>query len=237
MERDASRQILLHHAVSTIGGFLGGYAIFNHCDIFGNAQTANLIHLVCKIFSADFAGLIFLVLALLSYVAGNVFCVIAEKFIRYDIRLISLALTSCAVVVIGAFPNVSNHYIAVLPILFVMPIQWNAYRTAGGYVSATIFSTNNIRMAVMSLTRYIIDRDKKQALQARFYWITLLSFHTGVAFSCVASVFLGTMSVWFCFVPIALSVGAYMWLKERRIKRLVVRYILKRAKKHKIYIN
>lgn len=229
MNEKASRQKLLHYAVSTIGGFMGGYAIFNHCDFFGNAQTANLIHIVCKIFSADFSALAFLVLALITYILGNVFYVLAEKFIKHDLRLISLVMTSCAVVVIGLFPNIANHYIAVLPILFVMPIQWNAYRTAGGYASATIFSSNNLRIAVMSLTRYIIDRDKKQGEQARFYWLTLLSFHSGVALACVASVFLGTMSVWFCFVPIALSLAAYLWLKERQVKRFAVRYILKRA--------
>ena len=229
MNEKASRQKLLHYAVSTIGGFMGGYAIFNHCDFFGNAQTANLIHIVCKIFSADFSALAFLVLALITYILGNVFYVLAEKFIRHDLRLISLIMTSCAVVIIGLFPNIANHYIAVLPILFVMPIQWNAYRTAAGYASATIFSSNNLRIAVMSLTRYIIDRDKKQGEQARFYWLTLLSFHSGVALACVASVFLGTMSVWFCFVPIALSLAAYLWLKERQVKRFAVRYILKRA--------
>ena len=229
MNEKASRQKLLHYAVSTICGFMGGYAIFNHCDFFGNAQTANLIHIVCKIFSADFSALAFLVLALITYILGNVFYVLAEKFIKHDLRLISLVMTSCAVVVIGLFPNIANHYIAVLPILFVMPIQWNAYRTAGGYASATIFSSNNLRIAVMSLTRYIIDRDKKQGEQARFYWLTLLSFHSGVALACVASVFLGTMSVWFCFVPIALSSAAYLWLKERQVKRFAVRYILKRA--------
>ena len=229
MNEKASRQKLLHYAVSTIGGFMGGYAIFNHCDFFGNAQTANLIHIVCKIFSADFSALAFLVLALATYISGNVFYVLAEKFIRHDLRLISLVMTSCAVVVIGLFPNIANHYIAVLPILFVMPIQWNAYRTAGGYASATIFSSNNLRIAVMSLTRYIIDRDKKQGEQARFYWLTLLSFHSGVALACVASVFLGTTSVWFCFVPIALASAAYLWLKERQVKRFAVRYILKRA--------
>ena len=229
MNEKASRQKLLHYAVSTVGGFLGGYAIFNHCDFFGNAQTANLIHIVCKIFSADFSALSFLLLALATYISGNVFCVIAEKFIKHDLRVISLIMTSCAVVIIGLFPNIANHYIAVLPILFVMPIQWNAYRTAAGYASATIFSSNNLRIAVMSLTRYIIDRDKKQGEQARFYWLTLLSFHLGVALACVASVFLGTMSVWFCFVPIALSSAAYLWLKERQVKRFAVRYILKRA--------
>lgn len=229
MSEKASRQKLLHYAVSSIGGFLGGYAIFNHCDFFGNAQTANLIHIVCNIFSGEFSALFFLVLALITYISGNVFYVIAEKFIKIDLKIVSLVMTSCAVTFIGLFPNVANHYIAVLPILFVTPIQWNAYRTAAGYASATIFSTNNLRVAVTSLTKYIIDKEEKQGEQARFYWLTLLGFHSGVALSCVASLFLGTSSVWFCFVPIALSSAAYLWLKERQVKRLAVRHILKKA--------
>ena len=40
------KQHILHFAVSSLGGFMGGYAIYNHCDVFGNAQTANMIHLV-----------------------------------------------------------------------------------------------------------------------------------------------------------------------------------------------
>ena len=159
-------------------------------------------------------------IALLTYILGNVFCVIAEKFIKHDLQAISLLLTSCAVIIIGIFPSIRNSYIAILPILFVMPVQWNAYRTAGGYVSATVFSTNNLRVAVMSLTRYIIDKDPKQGDRAKFYWFTLLGFHAGVAVSCVASVFLGTKSIWFCFVPILISTVGYMLLNELGIKRL-----------------
>lgn len=222
MKNEAERQMLLHHAVSTIGGFLGGYAIFNHCDVFGNAQTANLIHLVGKVFSADFSGIIYLALGFLTYAAGNIFCVIAEKFIKFDLKLVSLALTCGAVVLLGLFPSISNDYVAVLPILFVTPVQWNAYKTAGGYDSSTIFSSNNVRQAVMSLTRFIIDRDKKQALKTKFYWLTLASFYAGTAFSCVVSVFFGTSGVWFCLLLIALSFCAYLYLKLPASKTVMV---------------
>lgn len=230
MDKKSSREMLLHYAVSAIGGFLGGYAIYNHCDIFGNAQTANLIHLVGKLFSADFSGLIFLIFAFLAFAAGNVFFVIAEKFIKRDVRLISLAMTSCAVLLIGLFPNISNDYVAVLPIFFVTPIQWNAFNTAGGFASSTIFSSNNVRQAVMSLTRYIIDKDSEQGRKAKFFWLTLLSFHSGAALACVTGIFLGVNSVWFCALPIALSFGAYFLLNGARLKkRIAVRLRLKKA--------
>lgn len=71
------KQHILHFAASSLGGFMGGYAIYNHCDVFGNAQTANMIHLVSKIFTGDFEGVVFIVIALLTYILGNVFFVIA----------------------------------------------------------------------------------------------------------------------------------------------------------------
>ena len=33
------KQHILHFAVSSLGGFMGGYAIFNHCDVFGITLT------------------------------------------------------------------------------------------------------------------------------------------------------------------------------------------------------
>ena len=42
------RQIELHHAVSAIGGFFGGYTVLNHTDILANAQTGNLMRLVVQ---------------------------------------------------------------------------------------------------------------------------------------------------------------------------------------------
>ena len=33
------RQMMLHHAVSMIGGFMGGYTILNFSDIFPNSLT------------------------------------------------------------------------------------------------------------------------------------------------------------------------------------------------------
>lgn len=112
------KQHILHFAVSSLGGFMGGYAIFNHCDVFGNAQTANMIHLVSKIFTGDFEGVVFIVIALLTYILGNVFFVISDRFIKLETKTVSLIASAVALLIIGIFPNISNNYLAILPILF-----------------------------------------------------------------------------------------------------------------------
>lgn len=200
---------ILHFAVSTIGGFLGGYAIFNHCDLFGNAQTANLIHIVGKIFSGDLRGIGFLIAAALTYIAGNTAFAVMKKFVKYDMRVVSIIFTAAAMAIIGIFPRISNDYIAILPILFVTPLLWNSYRTCGSYASSPIFSTNNLRVATISSAEWFLDKDRAQLLKAKFYWLTLASFHAGVAFACVTSVFFGKTAIWFGFICVALSTLAY----------------------------
>lgn len=199
----------LHHAVSVIGGFLGGYTIFNHADIFGNAQTGNLIRLMLNLCSGDFTFIGFMFLSFLTYCGGNVFYVLVRRRSKLSMKIVSLIVTSLAVIVVGAIPFVTNHYIACLPIIFAAPIQWNAYKIAGGNSSSTIFSSNNVRQASMLLTKYFLDKDRQTLLKARFYWATLLFFHIGVAFSCFMSILFSTASIWFCFVPILLSAFAY----------------------------
>ncbi len=218
MDREAKRQQMLHFAVSSIGGFMGGYAILNHCGIFANAQTCNLIQMICKIFSADFTGLIFLSAALVIYVAGIVFCTIADKFIKADLRAISIAISFIAVILVGVIPDVTNDYTALLPIFFAMPVQWYAYRITGEYICSSIFSTNNLCQAVISLTKYIIDRDKKQLDRSKFYWSALLSFYLGAALSCAAGVFMGLASIWVCMIPVFLSLILYLRMVGFKIK-------------------
>lgn len=206
------KQHVLHFAVSSLGGFMGGYAIYNHCDVFGNAQTANMIHLVSKIFTGDFEGIFFIIAALVTYILGNVFFVVADRFIKLETKTVSLIASTIALLIIGLFPNISNHYLAILPILFVTPVLWNSFRTAGSYVTSPIFSTNNLRVATVSTFTGIIDKDKDMTKKAKFYWLTLASYHLGVVIACVPSAFIGVNSIWFGFISIALSVSAYMWL-------------------------
>ena len=98
-------------------------------------------------------------------------------------KIVSFIVTSLAIPMVGLLCMTGNPFLSVLPIVFAMPIQWNAFKTAGGNSSSTIFSSNNVRQAVILLTGYVMDRDAKSLRNARFYWATLLFFHIGVASS------------------------------------------------------
>ena len=218
MRKIVQRQMLAHYAAAVIGGFLGGYTIYNHVDIFCNAQTGNLINLVQSMCKGDFTFVGFMFLSFLVYCGGNVFYVLVRRKTRVSMKIVSLICTSVAVLIVGAMPFVRNDYIACYPIIFAAPIQWNAFKIAGGNSSSTIFSSNNVRQAAMLTTNYVLSRDKSILRKARFYWLTLLSFHIGVAFSCFMSVLCGVHAIWFCYLPIALEVLAYYTYQSEKLR-------------------
>lgn len=211
------RQMELHHAVSAIGGFVGGYAIFNHCDIFANAQTGNLIRLVINACTGQLESILLIVLAFVIYAAGNVFYAVARKYSKISMKIVSFIVTSVCIALTGILSGINNDYIAVYPVFFLTPVQWNAFKTAGGNSSATTFSSNNVRMAVMLLTMYFLEKDRKALRNSRFYWATLLWFHMGVAAACLLSLPFGTQSVWFCYAFIAAAVLLYYRYQSAKI--------------------
>lgn len=205
MDWEKKCQEYRHFAAAAVGGFFGGYSIFNFCDLFANAQTANLIHLIENVIGADFSALLYGVISLITYMTGNVFCVLYKRYGKHQLRRVSLLISLAAVFAVGIIVQFARFNYAVLPILFAMPIQWNAFNDDAGYASSTIFSTNNLRQATMSLVNYIIDKDKKQLSKTKFFWKTLLFYHIGVAYACVLSLFFGVQSIWFGFLPIAVA--------------------------------
>ena len=212
------KQKTLHHAVSLIGGLMAGYTIFNHLDIMANAQTGNLVKLVLSACSGNLGSIGFMILLFLVYAASNAFYAVCRRYSRLSMKIISFLLTAAAIPLVSALCLSGNPYLSVLPIVFAMPVQWNAFKTAGGNSSSTIFSSNNVRQAVIQLTTYIMDRDAKSARNARFYWATLLFFHIGVATSCLCSLVFAAQSIWFCYIFLVISAVAYYRYESEKIK-------------------
>ena len=101
-----------HYSASAIGGFLGGYTIFNHADIFGNAQTGNLIHLTLDTVQGKFALVLFMLLGFLVYCGGNVFYVLVRRRVKISMKIVSLICTAGAVALTGAISCGQNDCIA-----------------------------------------------------------------------------------------------------------------------------
>lgn len=205
MEKTDEFKRKLHYIMALTGGFMGAYAILNRCDLFGNAQTANMIYIAMNIVGRNLPAALLRLGGMAVYMAGIAVTVLVPKKLNVSLWYISLAVDATAVIVLGILPEHMNNVLALYPLFFAAAIQWNAFPGAFGYNSSTIFSTNNLRQFTMASTEYLCSREKRHAHKAGFYGGVLIFYHIGVAASYVSYRFLGIKSAWIAIVPIMIA--------------------------------
>lgn len=201
--REDQAERWLHYVMSLTGGFLGGYAILNRSGLLGAAQTSNMINTILNLAGGSFSGLAIRLGALVLYVSGIVTTVLIPRCTRWNLKNVSLALDVAAVLVLGFLPQGMDNMLALYPLFFAMSVQWCTFQGCGGYASATVFSTNNLRQFATAVTAFYFGREEKMREKIKFYGATLTAFHLGVAASGPCCNLAGVKSVWICLAPLA----------------------------------
>lgn len=209
----------LHHNMAIMGGFFAGYTIFNRVHFLGTAQTNNMIHVIEDICGRNYMDFLLRILALLIYISGTVLYVIITNKTKWNIKFISICVNLAAILIIGFLPEDIDTIMAWYPVFFAASLQWNAFPGAYGHISSTIFCTNNIKQATLSLSEYIVGNCQKRELRDRgfFYITSLLSFEFGVACSYYASLLFGIRSI-FCDGFFAIPAFVLLYF-ERKIAK------------------
>lgn len=114
---------------------------------------------------------------------------------------------------------------ALYPVFFVTAFQWCVFQGAKGYTSSTIFSTNNLKQTVFSITEYFIYRKeenvrKQKAEKAVVFGGMLFSFHIGVGFGYLMWLQYGIHSVWFGSIPL-LAGAVLLVIQDLRAKAYI----------------
>ena len=195
----------LHCIMAFIGGYIGAYALLNRADVFGNAQTANLIHLAMSIVGTDFFELFIRIIGVALYMAGVALVVIWSKFTKISVHFLALFIDALALIILGFLPKNMNIVISLYPIFFAAAVQWTAFPGVYGYNCSTIFSTNNLKQFTMAGVEYLCSHDKKFSHKAKFYGSVLVTYHLGVACEFIINNAFGIKSSWFGLVPVALA--------------------------------
>lgn len=194
----------IHYIVAFIGGFLGIFPVVNSVHFLGSAQTSNLIDIVLASLRADWSSLSLHAFGAFLYVLAVFLVTFLPKHTRLNIKLLALLVDAACAAVMWRFPLERNLPLTVYlyPTFFAMAFQWCAFKGAYGFTSSTIFSTNNLRQFVSSLTEVFFNGDKSFSLKAKFFGLTLLGFHLGVATSGILWHFLGNGGFLFALAPI-----------------------------------
>ena len=233
--RDMDRWI--HFNMAIVGGFLGGFAILNHHELFGSAQTSNLISVF-----ADFAGhpdanFVVRLIGVFIYMFALSLTVILPKFTKLHLPYISLFVDAMAALIVAFLPSDLNDFIALYPLYFAMAIQWCSFKGGDGFTCSTIFSTNNLRQFTTSMTEYLCSKDPDALRKWKFFACVLLSFHFGVIISYLSCKNLGQVGSLVCFLPVTSGfLLVYVRKNFVHVKHLVYRLLIA-PKKSSAYIS
>ena len=118
MEEEFKRDAVIHHLMAVCGGFIGVYAIVSRMGVFGSAQTANLIELVCDILGREPMEILSRVAALAIYMGAMVLYVVLEKRSPWDVRRVSILIDLGAVGLSGLIPEGGKSVRGPVPHLF-----------------------------------------------------------------------------------------------------------------------
>lgn len=210
------------------GGILGAYALLMRGGNFGSAQTGNLIEAVISGLSGNLFDAMLRIGAFLIYGATLVGVFLLSKYFKGNVRRLCIVVEAAGVLLAGCIPATVHPIVALYPVFLVTSCQWGVFAGARGFNSSTIFSTNNYKQMLYGWTEYVRTKDPKQKEKGLFYTITLLFFHTGVAFGYIATRFWDIHGVWLCFLPLASALCITLVSDMDAIKKAVYVKNLKR---------
>lgn len=203
-----------HLSFAVVGGFFGAYAILVRCGVLANAQTMNLLEMLINALSGDRIHALMRLGALLLYVFGTMLTVLIPHYLHWDMRRLCPIMEGAMALLLGFFPIDMPLILSLYPIFFSMSIQWGTFAGAQGYLSSTIFSTNNTKQTSLSLARYLCDKDKKHLKKMYFFLSTLLCYHIGAVVCYFAVQWLAVRAIW-CLLPF-LAWAFYMVVQEEQ---------------------
>lgn len=199
--------VYIHYIIAFCGGLFAVYAMLSRLGNLGQAQTTNLIEIICSILGRNPAEGMLRIIAALLFMAGMIFATVLDNRTTWDLRYLAVVLDLVAAVLIGFFPLTMDPVVALYPVFFATAFQWCVFKGAKGYVSATIFCTNNLKQTTVSAVEYLLlprdDPERKEKLEKfKFFGGTFFSFYAGVASGYLLWRLFGVHSIWFSAFPL-----------------------------------
>lgn len=211
-------EVATHLTMCLAGGFVGNYSLLRCADSFGNAQTANLIHLADALVSGNLPQMMLRLMGALCYVVGIELFVYLKHHSHHDLRRIALVIELICLAIVGLLPAHTSPMLTLYPLFFMMSTQWCVYHGAMGYNSSTIFSTNNLKQFSLAVGECIWGDDSSQKQKAQFFGATLLFFHTGVMVCWLLYQSYGNSVIWLAALPLMITFG---WISLGEVRQPV----------------
>lgn len=204
-ETEIKQEKSLHYTMSFIGGIFAIYSLLENSNVFGSAETSNMILLVEDLLHWDLFHILIRVVSLIVYASGIILTVWMSKYHPNTQKRLCIMIDYLAALILGLLPEGIHPVAALYPVAFAMSIQWCTFRGVRENPSATTFSTGNFRQLVTIIFNYITERKQEDLLRIKFYITTMLSFHAAIATFFIIWPYISQQrhqSIWLVFIPL-----------------------------------
>ena len=201
---DNQWEVLMHWLLTLVGGFMGTYAVLLHAGNFGSAQTGKHYGNGGR---SDFDGMV--------EGAASIDCIHHFRFrcgIRlsfdqlYEIEHAKAGLVGrCSRINTGVTDPAGSGVGGPLSDFLLCFLSVGVYSAAGGFNSASIFTTNNYKQALLGWTQYILTKDKEFLRKGIIYTFTVLSFFGGACLGAWSVYILNVRGAYVAFIPLVLA--------------------------------
>jgi uncharacterized membrane protein YoaK (UPF0700 family) len=189
-------------------GFLDAHTYLARGQVFANVQTANVIFSAIDLAERRPAAALAHVWPLLAFVAGmlvasHIRSGRAEKVFSRPL-LLTMAVQSGALLVIGFVPSTVPHSWVTVPISFLAAVQIGLFRTIGDLAYMPVATTGNLMRFMEAAYDGVVDKVPGQVRASGVYGALIVSFASGALAGAVATNAWGVHAVW---VPAAVLAG------------------------------
>lgn len=199
---DNQWEVMMHWLLTLVGGFMGVYAVLLHAGNFGSAQTGNVMEMAAELVSMEWQKVLLRMIAFIIFGCGVVVAYLLTNYTELNMRKLALWVDAAGLTLASLLP-LDPVLPGLYPVFFCASFQWGVYSAAGGFKSASIFTTNNYKQALLGWTQYILTKDKEFLRKAIVYTFTVLSFFGGACLGAWSVYTFNVRGAYIAFVPLA----------------------------------
>ncbi len=181
-----------------IGGFIDSYTYVLRGHVLAASQTGNIIFLSVNLANHNLPGALVKICSLIAFVlgVGSVTLVNLHFKVSNYWRLMTLVPGIVACVIVGLLPINTSNVIIIGLLSFSMSMQTTSFSMIEGQGYNNVFSTGNLKKAIISVSHYLYTHDREKLNTFLLYIELVFSFAIGALVSAVLQKVFYLYTIW-----------------------------------------
>lgn len=197
-------------ALTMVGGFIDAYTFEQRGGSLAAMQTGNIIFLSVDVAKRNLPSLTTKLTAIVFFSLG----VLAVSLFKHRHnthywRIPTLILEMLICIIVGFEPHSMSDLFAVPPLAMVMAMQTTAFNAIEGHGYNSVYSTGNLKMAMIAIGEFYFHHKRSQLISALLYLELVFAFAAGAIISALLQLQFNVHAIWFAAIGILLIIVGY----------------------------